>query len=120
MKKIFYTFIWYILSIHLSFADGWILWNFKWDGTKTDKALRDGDIHTDDIPNIIKWAIDFMMGIAWTIAIIMIIVWAYQILFWSVTSDKTKWKNTITIAITWFIIASLAWFIIKFIIQNLS
>lgn len=118
MKNIFYTFIWFLFTIELSYADWWILWNFKWAGT--DKALRTWDIHVDDIPAILRWSIDFFLWIAWTVSIIFIIIWAYQILFWSVTSENTKWKNTIIMAIWWFIIASLAWFIIKFIIDNLS
>lgn len=120
IKIIYYFLLISITSINKTFADWGILWNFKWDAASTDKALRSWDIHTDDIPNIIKWAIDFMIQIAGTIAIIFIIIWAYQILFWSLEWDKSKWKNTIIMAITWFAIASLAWFIIKFIIDNLS
>jgi len=74
----------------------------------------------EDIPNILKWAIDFFMWIAWTIAIIFIIIWAYQILFGSLEQDKTKWKNTIIMALWGFAIASLAWLIIKFLLENLS
>ena len=121
MKKIIYSFIWYILSIHLAFADWsdwWVLWSFK--ESETQEKLRNWDIHLEDIPNMIKWAIDFFMSIAWTIAIIFIIVWAYKILFGSLEQDKTKWKDTIIMALGWFAIASLAWFIIKLIIDNLS
>lgn len=118
MRYIFFTIIWIISSIKFSFAnenDIWILWSWvsSWD-------LRNWDIHIDDIPNIIRWMIDFAMWIAWTIAIIFIIFWAYQILFWSIEQDKSKWKNTIIMAIIWFAIASLSWFIIKVIIDNLS
>lgn len=124
INKLFYTIVWFILSINLTFAEGWILWNFRWTGTgaseKTSTALKNWDIHIDDIPNILKWAIDFFISIAWTISIIFIIVWAYQILFWSLEQDKTKWKNTIIMALGWFAIASLAWLIIKFTIDNLS
>ncbi len=117
MKKIFLYALWFIYSIDNLYAvnDAGILW----DGISQD-SLRTWDIHVDDIPNIIKWAIDFWMGIAWTIAIIFIIVWAYQILFWSIEQDKSKWKNTVIMSIVWFSIASLAWFIIKLIIDNLS
>lgn len=119
--KVLYIIIWLILSVNLAFADGWILWNFKWDSTTTEKALRLWDIHTDDVPNILRWAIDFMMTIAWTVAIIFIIIWAYKILFGSLEGNgSTEWKNTIIMAIGWFAIASLAWFIIKFIIDNFS
>ncbi|MDD2871850.1 MAG: hypothetical protein PHS49_07720 [Candidatus Gracilibacteria bacterium] len=115
MKKIYYTILGYIFTTKYSFADGGILGD-----TLTEKELRTGDIHTDDIPNILRGAIDFMLGIAGTIAIIFIIIGAYQLLLGSFESDKTKGKNTIIMAIGGFMIASLAWFIINFIIDNLS
>ena len=121
MNKILYTFLWYIFTLQFSFADWGFLWNFKNDSeTDTDRAIREWDIHLDDIPVMIKWAIDFFISIAWTIAIIFIIVWAYKILFGSLESDKTKWKNTILMAIWWFSIAALAWFIVKLVIDNFS
>ncbi len=120
MKKIIYIILAYITSIQFLYADWWILWDFKGSADETEKALRTWNIHTEDIPNIMKWAIDFLMQIAWTIAIIFIIVWAYKILFGSLEQDKTKWKDTIIMALFGFAIASLAWFIIKFIIDNLS
>jgi hypothetical protein len=123
MNKIFYTFLWYFLSLNLTFADWWILWNFAKDREKwekvTDVAIKNWDIHLWDIPIMIKWAIDLFINIAWTVAIIFIIIWAYKILFWSLKNDKTKWKDTIIMAISWFALASLAWFIIKIIIDNL-
>lgn len=125
MNKIIYTIIWYILSINLVFADGWILWDFaKWRTWSLEQdtaiALRNWDVHMADIPKILQWSINFFMWLAWTVAIIFIIIWAYQILFGSLEQDKTKWKNTIIMALGWFIIASLAWLIIKFLINNLS
>ena len=119
VNKIFYIILWFILSFHATFVDWWILWDFKWGDGATEKALRSWDIHNDDIPNIIRWWIDFLMGISWTISVIFIIVWAYQILFGSLAQDRTKWRNTIIIAISWFAIASLAWFIIRVILDNL-
>lgn len=116
----FYTFLWLVLSSHATFADWWILWNFRGSGSLTEEAIRTWDIHLDDITVILKSAIDFFMWIAWTIAIIFIIIWAYKILFWSLEQDTNKWKDTIIMAIGWFAIASLAWFIIKLIIENLS
>lgn len=80
--------------------------------------LREGDVRLDDIPNVIKSLIDFAMGIAGTIAIIFIIIWAYRILFGSLEQDKTKGRETITVAIVWFILASLAWVIVKAILSN--
>ena len=120
MTKLFYTFIWLILSSHATFADWWVLWDFAWTPEYTEKALKTWDIHLEDIPLMIRWAIDFFITIAWTVAIIFIIIWAYKILLGSLEQDKTKWKDTIIMALGWFAIASLAWFIIKLIIDNLS
>ena len=126
MNKVFYTFIWYILSLQLTFADAWLLWDFVKDRdpsksaySDTTTALRNWDVHVWDIPVIIKWSIDFFITIAGTVAIIFIIIWAYKILLGSLEQDKTKWKDTIIIAIGWFALASLAWFIVKLLIDNL-
>jgi len=126
MNKIFYTFIWYILSLQLTFADWGLLWDFAKDRTwswvlttDTTVALRNWDVHVSDIPVIIKWSIDFFITIAGTVAIIFIIIWAYKILLGSLEQDKTKWKDTIIMAIGWFALASLAWFIVKLLIDNL-
>lgn len=116
MKKIIFLIIWFYFSIKNTFANNrswifegsWVTWS----------DLREWNISIDDIPNMIRAVINFWLWIAWTIAIIFIIFWAYQILFWSIENDKTKWKNTIIMAIWWFIIASLAWFIIRLIIDN--
>lgn len=116
MHKLIYTIFWYILTQQNTFADAWIFWG--WGLDKDD--IRRWDIHTDDIPWIIQWAIDFFINIAWSVAVIFIIIWAYQILFGSLEQDTTKWKNTIIMALMWFTIAALAWFIIKLIIDNLS
>jgi len=118
MKKIAYIIIWYLISLELSFAeDAW--WIFEWtEITKDD--VKNWNIHIDDIPKILRWAIDILLEIAWTISVIFIIIWAYKILFGSLTSEKTKWKDTIIMALTWFAIASLAWFIIKFLLDNLA
>jgi hypothetical protein len=125
MNKFFYSIVWYILTLQLTFADWGFLWDFvnerntsTWSES-TEEALRNWDIHVADIPNIIKWSIDFFITIAWTIAIIFIIIWAYKILLGSLEQDKTKWKDTIIMAIGWFALASLAWFIVKLLIDNL-
>ena len=123
MKKILYTILGYILSFKIIYADDetawWIFWN-NTGSSLTKIKVKEWDIHIDDIPNIIKWMIDFLLSFAWTIAIIFIIIWAYKILFWSLTQDKSKWKETIIMALTWFAISSLAWFIINFLISNLG
>lgn len=120
MQKIFLMMLLYMLNLELALADWWLFWDFKWSPWATEKALRTWDIHTEDIPNMIRAAIDFFLGIAWTISIIFIIVWAYQLLMWSLESDSKSWKKTIAMAIGGFAISALAWFIIWLIINNLS
>lgn len=115
--NILLTFI--MLSItNISFAvDGWVLAK-KW--SEEAKHLKSWDVWFADIPNMITYAINFLMWIAATISVIFIIIWAYKILFGSISQDKTKWRDTILMAIWGFIIASLAWFIIKLILDNFS
>ena len=114
MKKIFIAIFTYIYTIHASFAaNDNVLW-------LSNNQIRNGDIHIDDIPNILKSAIDFFMGIAGTIAVIFVIVGAYKILFGSLQQDKTKWRDTIIAALWGFALASLSWLIIRFIIDNFS
>jgi len=115
MKNIILTFI--MLSItKISFArDWWVFWNWT-----TWTKLRDWSISLWDIPDMITYAINFFMWIAATISVIFIIIWAYKILFGSISQDKTKWRDTIIMAIWGFILASLAWFIIKLVLDNFS
>ncbi len=116
MKKIKNIFLLLLILIitKTSYA---IDWGFLWDGS-TWRALRRWDIWFWDIPDMLRYAIDFFMWIAATISVIFIIIWAYKILFGSISQDKTKWRDTILMAIWGFIIASLAWFIIKVILDN--
>ena len=113
MKKFFYILFAFLYSNIAKATDWWFLAE-NWD------KLKRWTIGFDDIPEMIVYAINFFMWIAATISVIFIIIWAYQILFGSLSQDKTKWKNTIIMAIWWFILASLAWFIIKLIISNFS
>ena len=124
MKKYLNIYIWLFLLLFskITFAtnDGWIFWDDMWDKLKW-KEYKDGKwITLNDIPNMIKNAIEFFIWIAWTISIIFIIIWAYQILFGSLQQDKTKWKNTILMALWGFAISTLAWFIVQMIFDNFS
>lgn len=112
MKSLLYITISYI-SISQSFAADNIL-------GISNQNLRDGNVDIDDIPLAIKSAIDFFMGIAGTIAVIFVIIWAYKILFGSLQQDKTKWRDTIIMALWGFALAALAWMIIQIIIKNLG
>lgn len=120
MKTIFFSCVAFFLSLEISFADAGIFGNFKGDATKSAEALRNGDIHTDDIPTMIKNMVDFLMTIAGTIAVIFVILWAYQVIFKARTQNSIAWLKTIQMALTWFALSGLAWFIIKIILDNFN
>jgi hypothetical protein len=120
--------LWLLLyfQTHASHAinDAWILWGGA-IGESAEKCitaaeLRTWDIHLDDIPCMLSGMINIFMSFAATIAVIFIIVWAYQILFWALEWNKTKGKETITMALWGFALAAFAWLIVKFILTNFS
>jgi type II secretory pathway component PulF len=86
----------------------------------TNDMLKEWTMQLSDIPEMIQWLINFFMWIAWTVAIIFIIIWAFKILFWSLEWDTKQWKDTIVMALWWFVLAALSWFIVDFIINNLT
>lgn len=98
-------------------TDLWILWDTSW---VTAAHLRTWDIHTDDIPRLIISATDFLLSIAWTIAIVFIIIGSYQMLFWSLSSQKSAGRDTIVMALIWFGVATLSYFIIRLITDNVA
>lgn len=117
MKKFIYILFILILNINSqTFADTWVFWS----------CLSESDIKSWDkitlktIPCMITELIDVFLWIAWTVAIIFIIIWAYQMLFGSLAKDNAKWKQTIIYAISWFVLASFSWLIIKFILDNFT
>lgn len=118
MKKILYITIILLLNLNTKvFAgiDTWIFW-----GCRSQDQIRRGDVDITTIPCVINELIDLFMWLAGTISIIFIIIWAYQMLFWSLAKDNSKWKTTIIYAISWFILAAFSWVIIKFILDNFS
>ncbi|MDD4151953.1 MAG: hypothetical protein PHR68_05030 [Candidatus Gracilibacteria bacterium] len=100
----------------ISFADGGILGG----SNLSDSDLKNGNIHTDDLPRIITGAIDFLMGFAGTISVVFIIIGAYQILFGAISGDKAKGQATVKLALTGFALSACAWIIIKIVIDNFS
>jgi len=100
-----------VIAQQIFAADDNVLWISNTD-------LRNGNVWLDDIPTAITSLIDFFMSIAGTIAVIFIIIWAYKILFGSIQQDKTKWRDTIIMALSWFALAALAWMIVKIILAN--
>ena len=121
MKKILNFLSVGLILIHAKivvFAEEWgIFWEFT---DNANEKLKKWEISTDDIPNMFLGAINFLMGIAGTVAIIFVIIGAYQILFGSLQQDKTKWKETIIMALGWFALAALSWFIVRAVLDNLS
>lgn len=117
-NKYKYIILWALLSIHSNIYanEVWILW---WTNVTKDK-IRTWDFHTDDIPLVISWAIDYLMWVAATISLIFIIVWAYKIALWTLEWDKSKWKETVYYALAWFVLSSCSWLIIKFVFDNFS
>lgn len=115
MKKIFYFIIitQIFLQNKLTFASENITW-------LPNNDLRNGNIHIDDIPHVILNAINFFIWIAWTISVIFIIIWAYKYLFGSLDNQTDKWKDTIFMAIIWFILSACAYLIVKFVIDNFA
>ena len=126
MKKYLFFLIAILSQLQTTFADQWVLiwiWdgkNYKGDNATGTERIRTGDINMWDIPLVIRWAIDYLMWFAATVAVIFIIIWAYQILFWSIEQNRTKWRDTIIMALGGFAIAALSWFIIKLILDNFS
>ncbi len=115
MKKILYSLIGIFFINQQALADWWIL---QWVSAE---KLRSGDINTDDIPKIIMWATDFLMGVAGTVALIFIIIGAYKIAIGSATENSTaEWKKTVLLALWGFILASLSWIIFKVILDNFT
>lgn len=117
MKKYLFLLLFYMVNIQWVFADDdlGLLWD-SWCRSQED--FKNWNIHLENIPCMIQWAINFFLGIAGTIAVIFVIIWAYKILFGSLSQDKTKGKDTIIMALTGFAIASLSWFIIKLLLDN--
>lgn len=115
MKKIKYIILSYLLSYSsYIYADGWVLWWIS------KEKIRSWDIHSEDIPKIISYATDYLMWFAATISIIFIIIWSYKIAIWSLEWEKSEWKKTIMLALWWFVLASISWLILKFVIDNFS
>jgi len=94
-----------------------VLWESTW---KTAEDMRTWNISLDDLPKFIMSITDFLLSIAWTISVIFIIIWAYQMLFGSLTQQKTAWRDTIIMALVWFAIAACAYLIIRLITDNIS
>ena len=128
MKKIKYLMFFALTWVYnFTFADGWIFSWIAWPDSswkaqpaKDVQKLKNWNFSIDDIPNILQLVTNYLMWLAWTISVIFIILWAYQMMMWSISWEKTKWKNTITLAASWFVLSALSWVILKTIIDNFA
>lgn len=86
----------------------------------TSKDLREGNISFNDIPGMIKFATELILGFAATVSVIMIIYGAFQMALFGLTSqEKKKGAETIEHGIIGFVIAVSSWFIVNMIMSNL-
>ena len=113
MKKIFFFLLTYLTIVNQSFAADNYLWI-------SNGRLRSWNVDIHDIPLAIRSAINFFMWIAGTIAVIFVVIGAYKILFGSLQQDKTKWRDTIIMALGGFALAALSWMIVGMILDNLG
>ncbi len=122
MKKIKYLMFFTLTSMYnFTFADAWIFSWISWSWNAQDVSkLRNWNFSIDDVPNILQLVTNYLMWLAWTISVIFIILWAYQMMIWSMSWEKTKWKNTVTLAASWFVLSALSWVILKTIIDNFA
>ncbi|MDD2515691.1 MAG: hypothetical protein PHF46_01450 [Candidatus Gracilibacteria bacterium] len=88
------------------------------DVEKTIK-LRTGNITFDDIPGMILYIINFLLGIVATIFMIMVIYGAFQLMLGSVSSEKNKGKDAIKRGIIGFVVSASSWLLMRMVIGNL-
>jgi len=127
-RLLFLISLYYIYTTHVfnMFAEwtwaptGLLQWITPGWGKSASVRIKEGDLHLDDIPNVINAMINIFLWMAWTISVIFVIIGAYKLLFGSLKQDHTKWRETIVMALTGFAISVLAWFIVKFIFNNFS
>lgn len=126
MKSIFFKILIVVSTYNIFLAEAadesnWLL---KWVNAVGGKSGRDrirtGDLHLDDIPNILKSLIDVFIWLAGTVSVLFIIIGWYKILYGSFQQDHSKWRSTIVMALTWFVISVLAWVIVQFIFDNVK
>lgn len=120
MKKILFT-----LFFYLSYVQVWAEEEkqqdpgiFKW--CLSGSEVRNGDATLETIPCVIKQLIDLFLGLSGTIAVIFVILGGYKIMFGALERDPTEWKKMVGLALAGFVIASLAWVIVKFTLTGFT
>ena len=103
------------------FPDGGIISGFGFiSGGDIDCDFNTGVIDAECIPVFIAHIIKFIFGFTGAFFLLMIIWSGYQIALGGVTQDKEKGKNRLIFAIVGFIICTLTFFIIDFIVSTVA
>ena len=95
-------------------------WTLKEAITLTAEELRNWDIIFQNIPYMIQYSTNFILKFIWSVSMLVIIYWAFMFAFWSLSSDKSKWRDAIIYWLIWFVVSSLAWVLLRVIIANLT
>lgn len=119
MQKFFYIFISFfaIFAAEKTFAQTSIV------GISNDR-MRRGDISINDIPNIIAFLVEVIIGLAGTISIVLLIYYAIQMQINSgITGDSSgtdKAKKGMIAAGVGFLISVTAWFSVTWVFNILN
>lgn len=79
-------------------------------------GIKSGYIKFWMVPFYIKYALNFLIGLAGIISVLMILVGAYFYIAGGISDDKEKGKTVIKYAIFGLILTSLAWIVVNFIL----
>lgn len=76
-------------------------------------SLKSGRFHLFMAPYMIRYFLEFIIGLAGLICTLFIVIGAYQYMIGSVTENKQKGKETIKNALIGLVITLLAWVIVN-------
>lgn len=88
-------------------------------GSTVGDKCKTGEWSFEDIPKVISYATNVLLGFTGTISMIAIIFGGYKYAIGSSQGDTTKGKEAIIYGIVGFIVSALAWFIVRLVLDNL-
>lgn len=91
-------------------------------GGVSSQKLREGDISFSDIPAMIHFATNFVLGFAATAAVVAIIWGAVQMAYGAGAfgkDGKQKGKDAIQMGIVGFLVSVCAWLMVRLVVNNL-
>ena len=112
----------------LSVSSLYALWDdangvYAW-AWKNPEAIRSGDFTMDDIPKIITWIIEILLGLAGTISIVALIYHALQMQLASGITGDSSWVDKAKAGMKWallgFALSLSAWFLITKFVELLT